>query len=273
MMKLFRKVRKKLVNKGKTGKYLTYALGEIVLVVIGILIALQVNEWNNERNKNKAEAAILIQLQNDLKKSEEELETIKEFYFERTKASAHVSRAFWTDDVSLDSVAKDIMIPRSSRIYSPILGTARSLISSGKIDLIRSAELKIAIIAYVEKVEYLLRDVDRYEQTYYRQGIAEIRSALPNTFESVDQLNQRMAVPARTEMMKYLFENDLNPVPAHVEKVPFQSDLNQLLQDERIYRGYSSLYISHRNILRIYTEISEITVELSDQIQQPLTGM
>lgn len=43
------------MEKNKTGKYLKYAIGEIVLVMIGILLALQVNEWNQERLRKKAE--------------------------------------------------------------------------------------------------------------------------------------------------------------------------------------------------------------------------
>ncbi|PKP13035.1 MAG: hypothetical protein CVU08_07500 [Bacteroidetes bacterium HGW-Bacteroidetes-3] len=54
MIKLFRNIRKKLVEQGKTANYLKYAIGEIVLVVIGILIALQINNWN-EKNKAKKE--------------------------------------------------------------------------------------------------------------------------------------------------------------------------------------------------------------------------
>ena len=46
MIKFFRKIRYDLMEKNKTGKYLKYAIGEIVLVVIGILIALQINNWN-----------------------------------------------------------------------------------------------------------------------------------------------------------------------------------------------------------------------------------
>ncbi|MGB5203552.1 DUF6090 family protein [Eudoraea sp.] len=49
MFKFFRKIRFDLMEKNKTGKYLKYAIGEIVLVVIGILIALQINNWNEER--------------------------------------------------------------------------------------------------------------------------------------------------------------------------------------------------------------------------------
>ncbi|TFV95649.1 hypothetical protein E4S40_05355 [Algoriphagus kandeliae] len=49
MIKFFRKIRQDLLSEGKTRKYLKYAIGEIVLVVIGILIALQINNWNENR--------------------------------------------------------------------------------------------------------------------------------------------------------------------------------------------------------------------------------
>jgi hypothetical protein len=53
MIKFFRKIRQNLLMENKTGKYLKYAIGEIVLVVIGILIALQINTWNTEYENNK----------------------------------------------------------------------------------------------------------------------------------------------------------------------------------------------------------------------------
>jgi Family of unknown function (DUF6090) len=54
MIKFFRKIRQNLLSEGKTGKYLKYAIGEIILVVIGILIALSINNWN-EKKKGKEE--------------------------------------------------------------------------------------------------------------------------------------------------------------------------------------------------------------------------
>jgi len=50
MIKFFRNIRKKILEQGKTTNYLKYAFGEIVLVVIGILIALQINNWNETKN-------------------------------------------------------------------------------------------------------------------------------------------------------------------------------------------------------------------------------
>ena len=59
MIKFFRKIRQDLLRDNKTGDYLKYAVGEIVLVVIGILIALSINNWNESR-KNDSEQALLV---------------------------------------------------------------------------------------------------------------------------------------------------------------------------------------------------------------------
>jgi hypothetical protein len=77
MIKFFRRIRKKLLSEGKTGRYFKYAIGEIVLVVIGILIALQINNWNQNRLKGQKEIQILksfeAQFQNDILQLEESL--------------------------------------------------------------------------------------------------------------------------------------------------------------------------------------------------------
>ena len=53
MIKIFRKIRYDLLSNGQTSKYLKYAIGEILLVVIGILIALQINNWNQVKKDDK----------------------------------------------------------------------------------------------------------------------------------------------------------------------------------------------------------------------------
>lgn len=66
MIKFFRKIRQKLLTENKFSKYLLYAIGEIILVVIGILIALQINN-SNELNKQRAkEVQFLKNLKSDL---------------------------------------------------------------------------------------------------------------------------------------------------------------------------------------------------------------
>ena len=67
MIKFFRHIRKSLLNEGKTSKYLKYAIGEIALVMIGILLALQVNNWNNNRIAKQVELNQIKQLLEDAK--------------------------------------------------------------------------------------------------------------------------------------------------------------------------------------------------------------
>ena len=60
MISFFRKIRQNLLNEGKTARYVKYAIGEILLVVIGILIALQINNWNQDRQKLDRELEIIV---------------------------------------------------------------------------------------------------------------------------------------------------------------------------------------------------------------------
>lgn len=70
MIKFFRQIRKSLIEKNQMGKYFKYAIGEILLVVIGILIALQINNWNEERKEkeilNSYLYLVLVNLETDL---------------------------------------------------------------------------------------------------------------------------------------------------------------------------------------------------------------
>ena len=66
MLRFFRKLRQRLFTENKFSKYLLYALGEIALVMIGILLALQVNNWNEERKQRQVEIKYFGNLKNDL---------------------------------------------------------------------------------------------------------------------------------------------------------------------------------------------------------------
>ena len=91
MIKFFRRIRQNLLMENKTGKYFKYAIGEIVLVVIGILIALQINTWNEQNKKknlkNEYQNSLItdytkdtIQLNNRLKRNKERLTLLSSTY-------------------------------------------------------------------------------------------------------------------------------------------------------------------------------------------------
>ncbi|MCB0471598.1 MAG: hypothetical protein KDC56_00920 [Flavobacteriaceae bacterium] len=74
MIKFFSNIRKKLAAENKVLGYLRYAIGEIVLVVIGILIALQINTWNQNRIDSNEEQDIIAKLHKDFKENKKNIQ-------------------------------------------------------------------------------------------------------------------------------------------------------------------------------------------------------
>ena len=83
MIHFFRRLRQNLLKEEKTNKYLKYAIGEIVLVVIGILIALSINNWNQSRQKSKVLNNIYRTVAEDLKNDSSEVAMVLNFMHER----------------------------------------------------------------------------------------------------------------------------------------------------------------------------------------------
>jgi hypothetical protein len=79
MLRFFRQLRQRLLTDNKFSKYLLYAVGEILLVVIGILIALQINNWNEERIKDNAVRSHLESLADAIEDDIRELTISMEF--------------------------------------------------------------------------------------------------------------------------------------------------------------------------------------------------
>ena len=73
MLSFFKVIRRKLIRNKNFNKYMLYAVGEIILVVIGILIALQVNNWNINRVNSEIESQILVHLKSEYQENYEEL--------------------------------------------------------------------------------------------------------------------------------------------------------------------------------------------------------
>ena len=73
MIKFFKKIRQNLLYERKTGKYLKYAVGQIILVVIGILIALKINNWNESNKKRNLKKEYVVSLKTDLVKDTSQL--------------------------------------------------------------------------------------------------------------------------------------------------------------------------------------------------------
>ena len=159
MIKFFRKIRYNLMETGKTGKYFKYAIGEIILVVIGILIALSINTWN-ENNKSEKEASFQLSKLNDNLKSDTE----------QLKAAISDVNHYSSDLIfCIKVLSNDIEAPKdeffnrfqnmsSLMNFNPIRGTFEGLISSGKIELISNQNLLDDLFSYYNASVYIAWD-------------------------------------------------------------------------------------------------------------------
>jgi hypothetical protein len=77
MIKFFRKIRQNLLMENKTGKYFKYAIGEIILVVIGILIALTINDWNDQNKNTKSELIYYCRILEDFELDKQRIVELK----------------------------------------------------------------------------------------------------------------------------------------------------------------------------------------------------
>jgi hypothetical protein len=155
MIKFFRKIRQNLLSEGKTGKYLKYAIGEIILVVIGILIALSINNWNKNRVERHKEKLILSELIVDLKEQSKVLETyieIESRYYQHGKDIL----SFYSSNqtfIGSDSIYAKLNSLMERKTFNPIRTTFQELIATGTIGILQDKSTKRKIIQYYNDLE------------------------------------------------------------------------------------------------------------------------
>ena len=149
MIKFFRKIRYDLMEKNKTGKYFKYAIGEIVLVVIGILIALQINNWNENNITTKKTLTYLGTLNTEIESNIDALTTYIETAHNDIKGSANTLSELHSKNAVHynDSLLRNVMSTRP--IYKPTLqeSTFTDLINSGNLEYLKDQNLKNRILS------------------------------------------------------------------------------------------------------------------------------
>ena len=152
MIKFFRHIRQQLLSEGKSVNYLKYAIGEIVLVVIGILIALQVNNWNENRKTQEKIKQFLVSLKSELRNDLNEINEVTEAQVARSNS---ITQAI---ELSKNSNVKTIILTDSIKYYDPgnnftffpTVGSYNAANNAGLIDDINNAELKRSVLNLYE---------------------------------------------------------------------------------------------------------------------------
>ena len=162
MIKFFRKIRQNLLMENKTGKYFKYAVGEIVLVVIGILIALSINTWNENRKDDIREQAILKSLKVNLNENLNLLNLANSATTNAYNASLNLHGLIKPKITNVNSKQIDsiISVMFDYFTYDPNSGTINEIINSGQLSIIKSEELRSQISNWSGLVEDTQRDGD-----------------------------------------------------------------------------------------------------------------
>ncbi|MCZ6674691.1 MAG: DUF6090 family protein [Verrucomicrobia bacterium] len=143
MFRFFRRIRQKLFLEGRVSRYFGYAIGEIALIVVGILIALYISDWNQAKKDHTEETAILIELKTEFDENQERLAYNRSEH----RFTSETMRSFLKlikpepESVSDELIHRYMASLQFLPTYKPNTKVLNSLISSGKIALIKNKTL------------------------------------------------------------------------------------------------------------------------------------
>lgn len=147
MIKFFRRIRQHLLSENKFSKYLIYAIGEIILVVIGIMIALQINTWNQNRIDLNVQKAIISKLHKDFKQNKKSVEEFIIANHDQMNAQMVLMNLIGASNEELDKYNLDSLLYTSfgaNELYFAD-NTLRNIMNSGQLNLIKNEDISLLL--------------------------------------------------------------------------------------------------------------------------------
>ena len=145
-----------MLTENKFSKYLIYAIGEIILVVIGILIALSINNWNENKKERKEEYQALKSLHSEFIESRKRYNSNhdhNEKIFDGIRNLLKILDEKRATEYLADSIYMNLNISSwSSATFEPSRGIINSLINSGKLNIISNENLKVQLVQWNDQV-------------------------------------------------------------------------------------------------------------------------
>ena len=247
MIKFFRHIRRSLIQKNQMGKYLKYAIGEILLVVIGILIALQINNWNENRLNALEEQAILSSLQSEISQNQDILTR-------DLKTHSNVLRLLKELNELIEPEPQGVSVERLDTLmyglvgipsYTPKEGVLNSVISSGKISLISNSKLNSDLASWHTLMNEYNQALNWNEQDVFEVVLPYMQDHYPLTralklFVSDYKTNSKFNFPKEEILSDMAFETivaeriiDCNAALKTAKQLfTFQEDILELIDNE-----------------------------------------
>jgi len=230
MIKFYRKIRQNLLMENKTGKYFKYAIGEIILVVIGILIALQINNWNENRKEKNKEQIILNQLFNDFKSNDTIIKTGLEDYQLNLKFQNTILKHTGPnvnlpeDKKTLDSLYR-LYYPKVTLVYNSLNFTSQ------QIDKLTNEKLKVSLSKFPSIFSSYQETENRLANLTINQR--QIHQKYVSLLNYMPEFNQENF---KSDYLGWLRNREFQNITADKNWVIRQAigELNQLSQENKI---------------------------------------
>lgn len=262
MIKFFRTIRQKLFTENKFNKYLLYAMGEIILVVIGILIALGINNWNQNQTEIKKESRALANLILDLEEQSDQLDDFiageNEYYESGLYLSEHYAKnkKFQISDTLFSKL--NLLGARIT--FKPIKTTFQELISTGNIGLIRNEKLRRRLIRF-------FNELDR---------ISEITAN--NNTNIVDGLYNPLLFEATVFAHKYEYESNytrrvFKDITKNQNRIFDSESLKNLYSASKNIMETPEKALNLFNLIQIRTQMASVQLTKYNELKQEIEAL
>ncbi|MFK7782122.1 DUF6090 family protein [Psychroserpens sp.] len=214
MIKFFRQIRHNLLTEGKTSKYFKYAIGEILLVVIGILIALQISNWNQNRLNSNKETAILADIHKEFTQNKKQLDSViiqhKLVYDNCAKVMSLFPILSKPEPEVLDSLSVQLWWSYGGVTFNPSQTSINALESTSSFDIIKNESLRDLLISWNDLItdyqeeellsrKYIWDQYDPYMAQHFDWDFNFKDER--NNFEALQSLRFEFMVKGRYDLM------------------------------------------------------------------------
>ena len=237
MLRFLRRIRRDLIAKSKLSNYLLYAIGEVALVMIGILLAIQVNNWNEERKNRILELNNLKSLKQEFESNKTKFDKSHQTRLNALEPSRKFNQLLKSGKFTYQEYRESLTIG-VDKTY-PAYGVINSLISSGEVNLIQPDSLKYALTNwkdfigdYLNHEEALFEMIVRiwqYSQTHFPRDDWEDYSR--EQLEAIT-LQEAAKIDYRNRYNAYF--TNINGITQRYKNVEKEMDRILRMIDERI---------------------------------------
>jgi hypothetical protein len=249
MLFILRQLRRSFFQPGKLRTYVAYAIGEILLIVIGILIAVQIGDWKDDRKLNLQRAELIENLKAEFQINREMLAT----RIEHGNAYAKRQYAFLSllnsgiSHLSKEELNQHLAGSFQANNFTPFLASYQSAKSNGSLDLIRNRSLDRLFVTFEQSMTIIDRLNSFSAEEFFQGSTLELRrmvgslGLLTGGFEKIPEAK--------------LFSMNKDDIEAFVTR-------------KDVYATFENKLNMHRNLLDLYKDLDSITEQILNHLKE-----